>query len=34
MNFQICEGALARMLETLAIYDFEIEFRQGSRHKC
>ena len=32
MNFKICEGALARILETLAIYDFEIEFRQGSRH--
>ena len=31
MNFKICEGALARILETLAIYDFEIEFRQGSR---
>ena len=30
MNFKICEGALARILETLAIYDFEIEFRQGS----
>ena len=34
INFKICEGALARILETLAIYDFEIEFRQGSRHKC
>ena len=32
MNFKICEGALARILETLAIYDFEIEFRPGSRH--
>ena len=32
MNFEVCEGALARILETLAIYDFEIEFRQGSRH--
>ena len=32
MNFKICEGALARILETLAIYDFDVEFRQGSRH--
>ena len=32
INLKICEGALAKILETLAIYDFEIEFRQGSRH--
>ena len=32
MNFKTCEGALARILETLAIYDFDVEFRQGSRH--
>ena len=32
MNFKICEDALARILETLAIYDFDVEFHQGSRH--
>ena len=32
INFKICEGALARILETLAIYDFDVEFCQGSRH--
>ena len=32
MNFKNCDGALARILETLAIYDFDVQFRQGSRH--
>ena len=33
MNFKICEGALARILETLAIYDFFIEYRPGPSHQ-
>ena len=33
MNFKICEGALARILETLAIYDFTIEYRPAAGHK-
>ncbi|MES9879322.1 MAG: reverse transcriptase domain-containing protein [Sedimenticola sp.] len=33
MNFKICEGALARILETLAIYDYTIEHRPGVRHQ-
>ena len=32
MNFRNCEGQLARFLETLATYDFTIEFRAGIRH--
>ena len=33
MNFKICEGTLARILETLAIYDFFIEYRPGPSHQ-
>lgn len=33
MNFKICEGALARIIETLAIYDFTIEYRPGISHR-
>ena len=32
MNFKICEGALARILETLSIYDFFVEHRPGLLH--
>ena len=33
MNFSIVEGQLARWLEFLASYDFEIQFRKGISHK-
>ena len=32
MNFKICEGQIARWLETLAAYDFEIKYRPGIKH--
>ena len=32
MKFRICEGQLARFLETLSTYDFTIEYRAGLRH--
>ena len=32
MRFKMCEGQLARYLETLAGYDFTIEYRAGLRH--
>ena len=33
INFKICEGALARILETLSIYDFFVEHRPGFLHR-
>ena len=33
MNFKICEGALARILETLSVYDFFVEHRPGLLHR-
>ena len=33
MNFKICEGALARILETISIYDFFVEHRPGIIHR-
>ena len=32
MNFSIIDGQLARWLEFLASYDFEIRFRRGNSH--
>ena len=32
-NFKICEDALARILETLLIYDFFVEHRPGLLHR-
>ena len=32
-NFSICEGQLARWIETLATYDFTIQYRPGVAHR-
>ena len=34
MNFKICEGALARILENIAIYDLTSNSPRKSAHEC